>query len=79
MRISLAAIIIIGLLTSSAFAQKKDPGPLPEAPSQKVDEEAYRDAIKRIPNQKPSSDPWSTVRDTGAGNNNQNKKSSGSK
>jgi hypothetical protein len=75
-RIFLAAIVF-GLLTNAAYA--KDFGPLPEAPPQKVDEQTYRDAIKRIPDQKPSFDPWGTVRDTGAANNNQTKKSSGSK
>jgi hypothetical protein len=75
-RIFLAAIVF-GLLTNAAYA--KDFGPLPETPPQKADEQAYRDAVKRIPEQKSSSDPWGTVRDTGAPNNNQNKKSSGSK
>jgi hypothetical protein len=76
MRIYVAAIIL-GSLTSAAYA--KDFGPLPEAPPQRVDEQTYRDTVKRIPDQKPSSDPWGTVRDTGAANNNQNKKSPGSK
>ena len=76
MRIYVAAIIL-GSLTSAAYA--KDFGPLPEAPPQRVDEQSYRDAVKRIPDQKSSSDPWGTVRDTGSANNNQNKKSPGSK
>jgi hypothetical protein len=71
MRVFLAAIML-GLLASGAYA--KDFGPLPEPPKQKVDEQAYRDAVKRIPDQKPSSDPWGSVRDTGAA-----KKPSGSK
>jgi hypothetical protein len=75
-RIFIAAIIL-GLLSSTAYA--KDFGPLPEAPKEKVDEQAYRNAIKRIPDQKSSSDPWGTVRDTGAANNNQNKKLPASK
>lgn len=76
MRIFKAAIVF-GLLTNAAYA--KDFGPLPETPPQRVDEQTYRDAIKRIPDQKSSSDPWGAVRDTGAANNNQNKKSPGSK
>jgi hypothetical protein len=75
-RIFIAAIVL-GLLTNAAYA--KDFGPLPEAPKQQVDEQTYRDTVKRIPDQKPSSDPWGTVRDTGAANNNQTKKPSGSK
>ncbi len=72
------AIIAFGLLTSAAYA--KDFPPAPNAfPEPKADEQAYRDSLKRIPDQKPSSDPWGTVRDTGATNNNQNKKPSGSK
>jgi hypothetical protein len=68
-RISISAIIILGLLTSSAYAQKQDPGPLPEAfPQKQVDERAYRDAVKRIPDQKSSPDPWGNVRDTGGAN-----------
>jgi hypothetical protein len=46
--------------------------PLPGAfgTQQKVDEQAYRDAIKRIPDQKPATtDPWGTVRDPGTTNN----------
>ena len=75
MRISTSAIIILGLLTSSAYAQKKDPGPMPEAFSQKqLDEQAYRDSLKRIPDQKPNSDPWGSVRETSGNKNNQNKK-----
>ena len=70
--------IMLALLTSAAYAQKKDPGPLPERPSQKVDERTYRDTINRIPDQTPSSDPWSRVRDTGAADN-KNKKPSDSK
>jgi hypothetical protein len=76
-RIFIAAIVF-GMLTNTAYA--KDFPPAPNAfPEPKADEQAYRDTIKRIPDQKPSSDPWGTVRDTGATNNNQNKKPSGSK
>ena len=64
MRIFIAGIII-GMLTGAASA--KDFGPLPEPPTQKADEQAYRDAIKRIPDPKSSSDPWGSVRDAGAG------------
>ena len=71
-----AAVIALGLMTAVAHA--KDFPPLPEAPPQKADEQAYRDAVKRIPEQKSSSDPWGSVRNTGA-TNNQNKKAPGSK
>ena len=71
MRIFIAGIII-GMLTGAASA--KDFGPLPEPPTQKADEQAYRDAIKRIPDPKSSSDPWGSVRDAGAASSNQNKK-----
>ena len=70
MRIFVAAIAL-GLMTAVAYA--KDFPPLPEAPGQKADEQAYRDAVKRIPEQKAISDPWGSVRNTGAANN-QNKK-----
>jgi len=75
MRIFVAAIVF-GLMTAVAYA--KDFPPLPEAAPQKADEQAYRDAVKRIPEQKSTSDPWGSVRDTGAANN-QNKKPPGSK
>jgi len=72
-----AAAVALGLATSVAYA--KDFPPLPEAPPQKADEQAYRDAVKRIPEQKSSSDPWGSVRDAGAANNNQKKKTPAAK
>ena len=64
---------IFGLLTSAAYA--KDFPPAPNAfPEPKVDEQAYRDSLKRIPDQKPNSDPWGSVRDTLEDKNNKNKK-----
>ena len=75
MRIFVAAIVL-GSLTAAASA--KDFGPLPEPPPQKADEQAYRDAVRRIPEPKSVSDPWGSVRDTGAANN-QSKKPSGTK
>ena len=73
MRIFVTAFIL-GLLTSAAYA--KDFGPAPNAfPEPKVDEQAYRDSVKRIPDKKSSSDPWGSVRDTGG----DNKKPLGSK
>jgi hypothetical protein len=72
-----AAAIILGLLTTAAYA--RDFGPLPEVKEQRVDEQTYRDTVKRIPDQPPSSDPWGSVRETGAANNNQKKKSPASK
>jgi hypothetical protein len=68
--------IVLGSMTAAASA--KDFGPLPEAPPQKADEQAYRDAVRRIPEPKSSSDPWGSVRDTGAAGN-QSKKPSGTK
>ena len=76
MRIFVAAIII-SLLAGAAYA--KDFGPLPEPEQPKVDEQTYRDAIKRIPDKNTNSDPWGSVRDTGGANNNQKKKPPDSK
>lgn len=61
----LITVAFLALITSAAYAQKQDPGPLKEAfPEPKVDEEAYRNATNRIraPEKKTSSDPWGTVR-----------------
>jgi hypothetical protein len=64
------AATILGLLTGAAFAGGMDPLPGAFDMQQKVDEQAYRDAIKRIPDQKPATaDPWGTVRDSGTTNN----------
>jgi len=72
-----AAAIILGLLTIAAYA--RDFGPLPEVKEQRVDEQTYRDTVKRIPDQQPISDPWGSVRNTGAGGDKQNKKPPASK
>jgi hypothetical protein len=70
MRILLASALI-ALLTVSAYAQ--DAGgkgrrgrhaQTTEQPKKKVDDGAYRAALKRIPDAKPA-DPWGSVR-TGA-------------
>jgi hypothetical protein len=71
------AAIVLGLLTSAAYA--KDFSPLPEVKEQRVDEQTYRDTVKRIPDQQPNSDPWGTVRNTGAANDKQSKKPPASK
>jgi hypothetical protein len=64
------AAALLGLLTGAAFAGGMDPLPGAFGTQQKVDEQAYRDAIKRIPDQKPATtDPWGTVRDPGTTNN----------
>jgi hypothetical protein len=64
------AATILGLLTGAAFAGAMDPLPGAFDTQQKVDEQGYRDAIKRIPDQKPANtDPWGTVRDSGTTNN----------
>lgn len=63
MRIFIAAAIL-ALLTGTAFAQqtKEDPGAAKWDPPPKVDEEAYRNAVNRMPEKKTSSDPWGAVR-----------------
>jgi hypothetical protein len=60
---------MLGLLTSAAVAGGMDPLPGAFGTQQKVDEQAYRNAVKRIPDQKPAADPWGTVRDLGTASN----------
>ena len=67
----LIASAIIAVLTMSAYAQ--DAGgkgrrgrhaQTTEQPKKKVDDSAYKAALKGIPNQQPS-DPWGSVRSGG--------------
>jgi hypothetical protein len=55
-------VAIFALLTSAAYAQREDKGAAKWDPPPKVDENAYRDAVNRIPDKKGASDPWGTVR-----------------
>jgi hypothetical protein len=73
-RIFIAAAMLV-FMAGAAYA--KDFDPLPETPKT-IDERAYRDSVKRIPDKPTSSDPWGSVRNTG-GTNNQTKKSPDSK
>jgi hypothetical protein len=66
---------MLGLMAGAAYA--KDFDPLPEKPKT-IDEQAYRDSVKRIPDKQPAPDPWGSVRNTG-GTNNQTKKPPDSK
>jgi hypothetical protein len=55
-------VAILALLTGAAYAQKPDPGAAKWDPPPKVDEEAYRNAVKRIPEKTGEFDPWGSVR-----------------
>jgi hypothetical protein len=73
-RIFIAAAML-GLMASAVYAKDF---PAMEVPQKQIDEQAYRDSIKRIPDKPTASDPWGAVRNTG-GTNNQTKKSPDSK
>ena len=70
--IRLAAAIL--LLASPAFAQVPKLNLLQDKPSKTEDEKnaeaaqdkAYKDSLKKIPDQKAPSDPWGTVRSNDA-------------
>jgi len=70
--VRLAAVIL--LLASPAFAQIPKLNLLQDKPSKTEDEKnaeaaqdkAYRDSLKKIPDQKAPADPWGTVRSTDA-------------
>ena len=68
-RIFVAATMLV-LLTGAAYAKDF---PAMEVPQKQIDEQAYRDSVKRIPDKQPAPDPWGSVRNTG-GSNNQTKK-----
>ncbi len=69
MRIFIAAAML-GLMASAVYAKDF---PAQEIPQKQIDERAYRDSVKRIPDKPTSSDPWGSVRNTGS-TNNQSKK-----
>ena len=69
-------ILMAMLLVSPAYSQlkpsinlapEKEPLTEQEKERQKVIDDAYRAATKKIPDQKPATDPWGNMRDTGAG------------
>jgi hypothetical protein len=61
---------VIMLLASPAFAQMPTMNLLMDKPSKSLDEKdadaardkAYQDSLKKIPDAKPSADPWGNVR-----------------
>lgn len=63
-------VIIAALLAGPAAAQSLGTSIIPEAPAKTPDqiereqaiERDYKESLKKIPNGKASSDPWSTVR-----------------
>jgi len=66
---TLLASALVALLTVAAYAQDalggrrhgKRHAQTSEQPKKKVDDSAYKAALKGIPNQQPS-DPWGSVR-----------------
>src|SRR4051794_25200467 len=71
--VSVAAVLV--LLTAPAFAQQMPHmNMVPELPSKTPEEKeqdairdkAYRESLKKIPDAKPSADPWGTVLNNGA-------------
>ena len=68
---TLIAAAIIALLAVAAHAQggpRRGTGPRPDERKtedlvkKKADEQAYKDALKQIPESKEKSDPWKTMR-----------------
>jgi hypothetical protein len=68
------AAVLIALLATPAYAQMPNVNLIPETPSktqdqidqEKVQEKAYRDSLRKIPDAKASSDPWGDVRSSDA-------------
>jgi hypothetical protein len=68
------AAALIALLSGPAYAQMPDINLIPETKSKtpdeieqdKVQEKAYRDSLRKIPDAKTSSDPWGSVRSADA-------------
>jgi hypothetical protein len=63
--------LMVASLAGSAYAQDASGGKrgkghrsqnTEQQPKKKTDDNAYKSALKSIPDQKPPSDPWSTVR-----------------
>jgi hypothetical protein len=71
MRVFRVAALIM-LLTSPAFAQMPQMNLLQDKPgktqeekdAEAVRDKAYQDSLKKIPDAKPSADPWGNVRST---------------
>jgi hypothetical protein len=65
-----SAVFVIALLTAPAYAQMPSLNMIPDTPSktqdqkdaEEVQDKAYKESLKKIPNAKVSSDPWGTVR-----------------
>ncbi len=66
----LGAAAVLALLTGPAYAQTPNVNLIPEFASKTSEEKeqeaaqqkAYRESLKKIPDAKASSDPWSSVR-----------------
>ena len=69
MRVFIAAAIV-ALLAAPAYAQTPNVNLIPELPSktpeekeqEAVQQKAYKESLRKIPDAKASSDPWGTVR-----------------
>ena len=70
----LGAAAVIALLTGPAYAQSPNVNLIPELQSKSPEEKeaeaardkAYKESLKKIPDAKASSDPWSNVRSADA-------------
>jgi hypothetical protein len=68
------AAVLIALLTGPAYAQAPHINMMPDVKSKtpdeikqdKINEQAYQDSLRKIPDAKVSSDPWGSVRGGGA-------------
>jgi hypothetical protein len=68
------AVAVVALLTGPAYAQMPNINLIPDTPSltpeqkeaQAEKDRAYKESLRKIPDAKPSSDPWGTVRSTDA-------------
>jgi hypothetical protein len=66
----LRAAALIALLTGPAYAQTPHINMMPDVKSKtpeeiqqdKINEQAYKDSLRKIPDAKASSDPWGSVR-----------------
>jgi hypothetical protein len=65
-----SAVAVVVLLTGPAYAQMPNINLIPETKSLTPEEKeaqaekdrAYKESLRKIPDAKPSSDPWGTVR-----------------
>jgi hypothetical protein len=68
------ALALIGLLAAPAYAQMPNVNLIPDTPSktqeqieqEKLQEKAYKDSLRKIPDAKATSDPWGDVRTSDA-------------